>query len=201
MSCVSFYQAGQWNIRIGARILSQDSRSPAPADGYSTWLTIPGLDDVQLRGAKSSLRVAKELPELITQQRLSQLSVANLDKTCGQLFGHLVRTKNLFQPPLLTFDTGCDCGDLNRAASHGRWWCKHVAALCYVLINKCETEACQVMTELGFDIRDYLLKLWIDGEDEQDVIIIGTRHVGEQALVSTAAHESQSGTSKNPIQL
>ena len=37
-----------------------------------------------------------------------------------------------------------------------RLWCKHVAALGYVLMHRCETEALQLMHELGVHVLDIM---------------------------------------------
>ena len=35
-------------------------------------------------------------------------------------------------------------------------WCKHDAAICFVLVTLCEKEADQVMTKMGINVREFL---------------------------------------------
>ena len=190
--CVSFYVAGQNTCLMRACILSQDKRSDAPRDGYSAWLTIKLPGGMQVLEAKRALQAAKEWHGLLEQQRLGQICFASVNIACGKLLGHLVNDTNIFHPPRRLFDGGCDCMDYKKMDLDNGLWCKHVAAICYVLVNLCEKEADQVMTKMGINVREFL-KEKVAGDSGQVV------PVDEQAGVSAAC--ASLGTAEDPIEL
>ena len=120
---------------VEAKVMSQDFRSNAPGGAYSTYVLFTALSV-----AEKSLACKLLLKDYAWTRLEQQWKAGNdlMQPGCAREAEPLI--KALHQIPLLPQAwtqravAKCNCGDFKPDM-----WCKHVAALGYSLIDKCET--------------------------------------------------------------
>ena len=157
-----------------------------PSGRYSVSIKVSPFTAEQQRQAIETLKASELWYDLLNDRPYSSdTPVLDLPEFAAAPRLLLEKLVN-YRSSCITAD--CNCSDFV-APEMGSGWCKHVASMCYVLINTCETDPMIFLHSMGLDI-PYLLNegravSWIEEyePDQQMGVLTYSYHLQAQAGV------------------
>ena len=134
-------------IKLEAAIASEDKRSGAPGGMWPTSLALKSFEGRMLRRGEEVVRETQAYKDLLESTRTAGLDSAKLEAAQRAIFDHIAPTR--LRPARQFMKASCMCPDFGDGSVR---WCKHVAALGWIMVSGAETEPALFMDLIGVRI-------------------------------------------------
>ena len=134
-------------IKLEAAIAAGGMRSGAPGGMWATSLAFASYDGGSLRLCEAIVRETQAYKGLLERTRIAGLDSAKLDAAQRAVFDHIAPTR--LRPARQFMKASCMCPDFGDGSVR---WCKHVAALGWIMVSGAETEPALFMDLIGVRI-------------------------------------------------
>ena len=166
-----------------AKVLSQDHRSKAPGGAYTTNIRFEPFTDGQTKATAGALRQTTGWKNIVHAFHSGNSFPTSEAEPLVKALDHIPLIPKCCSHAAVA---SCNCGDFAPDK-----WCKHVAALGYAIIAKCETNP-----YYPFTVRNISIEGLLPRKRVREPI-----HNGDVICLSSDDEETASGTANHPIAL
>tara|TARA_B110000503_G_scaffold113953_1_gene171171 strand:- start:419 stop:1111 length:693 start_codon:yes stop_codon:yes gene_type:complete len=155
-------------IKLEAAIAAGGMRSGAPGGMWATSLACSSYDGGSLRRCEAIVRETQAYKGLLERTRTAGLDSAKLDAAQRAVFDHIAPTR--LRPARQFMKASCMCPDFGDGSVR---WCKHVAALGWIMVSGAETEPALFMdligVRIGVMLEDDLVSVKVESDSDEDI--------------------------------